>query len=149
TSTHPQLPGGVFHRHPVLPPRRNFFQHAIAPLRWRFEQPCPSVLPPQISPFSFPIREPPHPLFQYAPRARRFVSAFRLSPHHPGKPVAARYLVPFARASQTSLAVAPLPASPTLAQRHRRLLQCDAFPLRWLLLSRYGTARSRPSIRRA
>src|SRR5258708_36893320 len=115
TLAHPRLPGGVFHPHPVLPRRRNLFQHAIALVRWRFERPCSSVLPRPISLFSFPTRELRHLLFRAAPRARRFVSTFRLSLHHLGKPAAARCLVSYARVPQTFLAVARLPASPPLA----------------------------------
>src|SRR4051812_10284933 len=136
---HHQLPGGVFRPHPVLPQRRNFVQHAIAQTHSRFGPPCSSVLPPQISPFSFPTRERPHPLFRDAPRARRFVSAFRPLLHHFRKPAAQRCLVSCVRARQTSPAVAPLPASPNPEPRRPRLLRCAAFPPRWLLPSGYGT----------
>src|SRR4029077_5637089 len=103
---------------------------------------CSSGLPPQLSRSSFPIHEPRHPLFPDAPRARRFVSTFRLSLHQLEEPVAARGLISCAPAFQTSPAVARLLDSPTRALRRQRPLRCAAFPLRWPLLSRYGTARS-------
>ena len=126
SSTLPRLLEAVFHPHPVLRRRRNFCQHAIALDRWRFGQPCSSGLPPQISRSSFPIHEHRHPLFRDAPRARRFVSAIRLSLHHLGKPAAQRCLTSFAQASQTSPAVARLldfahsrAASPATASMRR------------------------------
>src|SRR5262249_37333587 len=138
------LPEEVFHPHLALPRRRNFFRHAIAPVRSRFEQLCSSLLPPQISPFSFPIHEHRHPLFRDAPRARRFVSAFQLSPSHLGQSAAQRCLISCARTSQTCPVVASPPVWPTPELPRLRLLQYDAFPLRWLLLSRYETDRFRP-----
>ena len=75
-----------------LPRRRNLFrcERDSSLAIW---QPYSSVLPPPISPFSFPIREHRHPIFRDAPRARRSVSASQLSLHFHRKTATARYLI--------------------------------------------------------
>src|SRR5262249_56138427 len=95
---------------------------------------------------SFPNHALRNLLFRGAPIARRFVSGSRLSLHHLGKPAAQRCLVSCVRASQTSPAVAPLPASPISALHRQRPLQCAEFPPQWLPLSPYETVQSRQSI---